>query len=140
METKRDIFDRIQNDLEGPVFYLCRDVVSFLISDNAKKLNHITYHTLLNGVEILDLKPTDRALLLKVTDYLSSNKLHLLDMHFQFIESDDSEPVPLDDEEISSALFEGVFYHPETGRPVENYRDLIFPYFTPTKLLESIHV
>lgn len=139
MITKHDINVKIQEDLKGPVFYLCREIVSFLTSEDAKNLTHITYVTLINGTGKSFSSPEESTLLIKATDYLSSNKVHLLDMHFQFIESDNEEPIPLQEHEISHLLSKNEFFHPVTGEKVDNYQTLIFPYFTPTKLLESIH-
>lgn len=139
MLTKRDIYSKIELDLSGPVVELCREVVDFLTSENARPLKHITYITLVNGAKYSFADHEEKILLVKVTDYLSSNRLHLLDMHFQFIESDDSEPVPIDDDELSHALHTGEFYHPESGELVENYDHFLFPYFTPSEQLEQIH-
>ena len=97
MLTKHDIYSKINHDLHGPVGDLCRVVVDFLTSKEAKSLKHITYVSLVNGTK-LDVQNNDaKVLLIKVTDYLSSNRMHLLDMHFQYIESDDSDPIPVDD-------------------------------------------
>lgn len=139
MLTKHDIFSQIRHDLNGPAEDLCRVIVDFLISHKARNLKHITYVTLVNGSQLNSDNDEERIVLLKVTDYLSSNRLHLLDMHFQFIESDDSDPVPIDDADLSHALFTGEFYHPDSGKLVENFNQHLFPYFTPSKVLESLH-
>ncbi|WP_313714467.1 hypothetical protein [Atlantibacter hermannii] len=139
MLTKRDIYSKIEQDLSGPVVELCREVVDFLTSEDARPLKHITYFTLVNGAKNSFAEYEEKILLVKVTDYLSSNRLHLLNMHFQFIESDESEPVPIDDDELSHALHTGEFYHPESGELVENYDHFLFPYFTPSEQLEQIH-
>ena len=139
MLTLSDIHDKIQRDLDGPLECLCREIVDFLVSEQAKPLKHITYITLVNGSQLRFDSVEDRVQLLKVTDYLSSHRLHLLDMHFQFIESDSSEPVLVDDEEISHALHTGEFYHPQSGQLVEDYNRFLFPFFTPTETLERLH-
>ncbi|EPE7163205.1 hypothetical protein ACSMAE_000487 [Cronobacter sakazakii] len=139
MINKHDIYSKIHQDLNGPVQELCREIVDFLISEKAKPLKHITYLSLVNGTHFDLDKIENQILLLKVTDYLSSNRMHLLNMHFQFIESDKSEPIPVDDADLSHALHTGEFYHPESGKLVENYNHFLFPYFTPTKVLEQLH-
>lgn len=139
MLTKHDIYTQINHDLEGPMGDLCREIVDFLTSEDAKSLKHITYITLVNGTDLNTDNDAVKVMLLKVTDYLSSNRLHLLNMHFQYIESDDSEPIPIDDADLSQALFSGKFYHPASGKLVENYNHYLFPYFTPTKVLEHLH-
>lgn len=139
MTTKRDIHQRIEQDLQGPEVDLCRVVVNFLTSEEAKRLRHITYITLVNGAGYQCASPEQRVLLVKVTDYLSSNRMHLLNMHFQFIQNDDSDPIPVDNDEISLALHSGTFYHPENGQLVENFGQYLFPYFTPTEKLGEIY-
>ena len=139
MLTKHDIYSKINHDLHGPVGDLCRVVVDFLTSKEAKSLKHITYVSLVNGTK-LDVQNNDaKVLLIKVTDYLSSNRMHLLDMHFQYIESDDSDPIPVDDDDVSHALHTGKFYHPYSGQLVDNYNHYLFPYFSPTDALEELH-
>ncbi|EPY7075303.1 hypothetical protein [Klebsiella pneumoniae] len=139
MLNKHDIYSKIRDDLSGPVGELCRDVVEFLTSPEAKPLKHITYMSLVHGTR-LNVESNDaKVLLIKVTDYLSSNRLHLLDMHFQFIETDDSDPIPVDDDDLSYALKTGQFYHPNSGKLVDNYNHHLFPYFTPTDALEQLH-
>ncbi|MFV2622788.1 hypothetical protein ACNIU2_05625, partial [Escherichia coli] len=81
----------------------------------------------------------DYILLIKATDYLSSYKAHLLDMHFQYIDNLTEEPIPVEDDLISYALDTGSFYHPETGELVDNFSQYLYPYFTPSSLLESLH-
>ncbi|QEW32003.1 hypothetical protein D0N50_10090 [Erwinia billingiae] len=139
MLTKHDIYSKIDHDLDGPVRDLCRVIVEFLTSNPAKPLKHITYVTLVNGSKLSAHNEEEKIKLLRVTDYLSSNRLHLLDMHFQFIESDDSDPVPIDDADLSKALYTGEFYHPESGQLIEDFNHYLFPYFTPTNFLESLH-
>lgn len=139
MTTKRDIYSKIRQDLDGPAMELCCVMVDFLTSEQAKPLKHITYITLVNGLN-LDIENGDAQVrLIKVTDYLSSNRLHLLNMHFQFIESDSSEPIPVEDDELSHALHTGEFYHPQSGQLVENYKMYLYPYFTPAQMLEKIN-
>lgn len=139
MLTMHDIYDKIQRDLDGSLEALCRDIVEFLVSDQAKPLKHITYITLVNGSRLRFEDTETQIQLLKVTDYLSSHRLHLLDMHFQFVENDSSEPVPVDDEEISHALHTGEFYHPKSGQLIQDYNRFLFPFFTPTEALERLH-
>ncbi len=139
MLTMHDVYDKIQRDLDGPLESLCRDVVVFLVSKQAKSLKHITYVSLVNGSQRGFKTTESQVQLLKVTDYLSSHRLHLLNMHFQFIESDESVPIPIDDEELSHALHTGKFYHPKSGMLVENYDRFLFPFFTRTEILEQLH-
>ncbi|ENA7090101.1 hypothetical protein ABGC46_004870, partial [Escherichia coli] len=91
------------------------------------------------GLTYLTDTKDDYILLIKATDYLSSYKAHLLDMHFQYIDNLTEEPIPVEDDLISYALDTGSFYHPETGELVDNFSQYLYPYFTPSSLLESLH-
>ncbi|WP_241609029.1 hypothetical protein [Rosenbergiella australiborealis] len=139
MLTRHDIYSKINHDLQGPVGELCCRIVEFLTSKEARPLKHITYMSLVNGVRLNVEKNEVKVLLIKVTDYLSSTRLHLLDMHFQYIENGNSEPVLVDDEIISHALSTGEFYHPNSGLLIDDYNNHLFPYFTPTDVLEKLH-
>jgi hypothetical protein len=60
-------------------------------------------------------------------------------MHFQYIDDTLDEPLAVEDDLISYALDTGKFYHPETGELIDNFNQFLFPYFTPTEYLESLH-
>jgi hypothetical protein len=134
-----DILSQIEEDFNDPTRYVCRALFLFLISKDARQIKHYTYKTLINGSG-LDLEtPEDYRLIIKVTDYFSSYKIHLLNMHFQYIDDTLDEPLSVEDDLISYALDSGNFYHPETGELVKDFNQYLFPYFTPSDVLETFH-
>ncbi|KZR33156.1 hypothetical protein [Enterobacter genomosp. S] len=134
-----DIFRQIEQDFKDPARYVCRTLFLFLTSENARKVKHFTYKTLINGTGLDVTTPEDYVLIIKATDYFSSYKAHLLNMHFQYIDDTLEEPIAVDDDLISHALDTGKFYHPETGELVDNFNKYLYPYFTPSDFLESLH-
>lgn len=139
ISEKHLIIERIDQDLQDPVKSVCLQILCFLLSEDASNLKHITFKTIITGTKIDLSSEKSNLYLIKATDYLSSNKLHLLNMQFQFIENDDSDPIHIENDDISLALDSGEFYHPETGILLENFNNFIYPYFTPTEKLERLH-
>ena len=136
---KCDIFKQIEQDFNDPARYVCRTLLLFLTSENARNIKHFTYKTLINGTGLDIETPEEYVLIIKATDYFSSYKAHLLNMHFQYIDDTLDEPLAVEDDLISYALDTGEFYHPETGELVDNFNQFLFPYFPPTEYLESLH-
>lgn len=134
-----DIFRQIEQDFKDPARYVCRTLFLFLTSEHASKLKHFTYKTLINGTGLDISTPEDYVLIIKATDYFSSYKAHLLNMHFQYIDDTLEEPLEVEDDLISHALDTGKFYHPETGELVDDFNKFLFPYFTPSEFLVSLH-
>ncbi|EKN5029785.1 MULTISPECIES: hypothetical protein [Yersinia] len=133
------LLHKAAGDLTGPQYELCAAIIEFLLSDRAKPLRHITYKTLVNEVGLEDENPQNQVYLIYVTDYLSSGKLHLLDIQFQFIDPQTDEPIPIDSDTLSYALDSGNFYHPENGALIHNFKRYIFPFFTPSAELSQLH-
>ncbi|HFO2626739.1 TPA: hypothetical protein ACHJID_004612, partial [Escherichia coli] len=48
-----DIITQIEQDFNDPVRSVCRDLFLFLVSKDAKNINHFTYKTLINGLTYL---------------------------------------------------------------------------------------
>lgn len=136
---KSDIFEQINRDLADPDSSVCRLIVSFLVSSEAKTLRHITHKTLVIGAGLDVSTPEGQIPFIKATDYLSSHRLHLLEMHFQFIDGSSDEPLDIDNDIVSYALHSGCFYHPDTGALVEEFNKYLFPYFSPTEMLDMLH-
>lgn len=139
ISKKHEIIKRIYQDLNGPERYVCCQILCFLLTKEAKKLKHITYNTIITWAKLDNSSSMNTVHILKATDYLSSSRLHLLHMQFQFIENENSEPIPVDNDDVSLAIKSGVFYHPETGEILENFNNHLFPYFVPTEMLGSLH-
>ncbi|WP_188009240.1 hypothetical protein [Grimontia hollisae] len=116
---------------------LSKKVVSFLLGLDSSHLQHITFGTLFQVLSIDSDDEVAYSHLVKVTDYLTSYRLHLLDMQFHFIDSELSDPFPVDKSELHQALKSGLFYHPLTGLEVFDFKDRIYPYFEPSEELQQ---
>lgn len=143
MKTKEQIIedwlDETNRDIpSSDVASLCSEIIGFLASSKAKHFNHITFMSLFTELQ-LEHSSVEQAKALKALDYISSAKLHLLDMKFQLYETEHEDPIELETELISDAYKTGVLFNPETGEPVENFKEKVFPYFTRTQKLMSIH-
>ncbi len=131
--------DKVHRDLgDSDVSKLCTHIVKFLVSDKAVRLKHITFGTLHSELKI-SWDEQEKLQLIKATDYLSSGRLHLLNMKFQLIDDPNSDPIPIEDQYISAAFNSGVLYNPTTGNEVENFKSKLFPYFEPTEMLMGMH-
>ena len=60
-------------------------------------------------------------------------------MKFQLFEGPDEEPIELSDDDVEYALFQGELYNPNTGEPVIDFKEKMFPYFEPSKELMLLH-
>ena len=87
-------------------------------------LKHLTYSRIASIVGSQDPR-----VLLRATQYLSGERVRLLRMKFELII--DEETHYLDDEAVHDAELNGVLFHPETGRPVDNYERFVYPFFVP---------
>lgn len=131
--------NKAKEDLDDEhIYHLCEGLITFLSHDDSKHLRHITFSTLHTNLQ-LDHQPEAQVALLKVTDYLSSNRLHLLDMKFQLFDAPDEDPIELSDDDVECALFRGALYNPNTGEPVTDFKEKMFPYFEPSKELMMLH-
>lgn len=117
---------------------LCSSIIRLIASEKYKDVEHLPLALFFNELNIPD-QQENLGQLMKVLEYLSSRRMHLLDMKYMLHDDDYSEPLYLEEESISEALFDGVLYHPETGEPVDNYKSKVFPYFVQSKMLKSAH-
>lgn len=143
MKFSEHIYDDILNKAiedfeESHELMLCIKLIKYLFESKAKTLNHITYNSFKTALKLAYDEESD-AKLVKVTAYLSSNRLPLLDMKFQYIDEYITEPIPLEDSVVHDALNDNIFYHPDTGEYVKEFRQNIYPYFLRSGLLKKIH-
>jgi len=115
-----------------------KELFRFLVSDDANKLKHITYGTLLQVLYISSDDVVEYTKLVKAVDLLSSNKVPMLEMRFQFIENDHADAHKVSPEELHLALKSGRYYHPESGEVVEAFEEKIYPYFERSNELKKI--
>ncbi len=82
------------------------------------------------------LSRVDQDLLTAIT-ILVSSRLELLQPRAMLIEDDEQE-FEVEPGELSAARAEGALAHPETGEPVRNFEDKLYPFFVPTERLKAI--
>lgn len=131
-------------ELDEPSARVCHDIIFFLSSHKSGDMQHITYQTIMNGLhknEVSTLFDNDDLVLhmMRSLDYLTSSKLHILDIHFQFYGPTEDEPSYIEKSELAEAIVSGKFYHPESGEEVEDFRKYIFPFFSPSSYWMSIN-
>lgn len=114
----------ISQDISSPEE---RDVSARLaeyVYRNHHYLKHLTYSRISSIVGT-----QDPVTLLKITQYLSGERVKLLQMRFELII--DGETFYLDEETVHHAEVSGCLIHPDTGRPVDNYENFVYPFFVP---------
>lgn len=95
-----------------------------------KDIKHLTYYAI---SQVVDIKRPEK--LLQIAQYLSGERVKLLEMKFELIIDDCV--TQLDDETVYHAETTGSLIHPETGYPVENYTRYVYPYFIPSSEVEN---
>ncbi len=122
------------------------DLFRAVVSLDAKLMRHITLPRLLQVVDAAQgyaiaahAGDRDRVKgVYKLTEYLASDRVGLLDPHFELLRDDD-EPVLLDRGEVIAAIRTGgKLYDPETGRAIADWERHVVPYYTATDLLKEI--
>lgn len=126
-------------DLTGQeIISLCHSIIELLASERFENVEHFSFALFFSELNISN-NESDLAKLMRVLDYLSSGRLHLLEMKYLLHDEEYSEPLYLDSDLVNHAFFEGVLYHPNTGEPVDNYKAKIFPYFVQSQELKRAH-
>lgn len=82
------------------------------------------------------LNGVDQNLLTAIT-ILVSSRLELLQPRAMLIEDGDQE-FEVEPDDLSVARAEGVLAHPETGEPILDFEDKLYPFFVPTERLKAI--
>lgn len=119
---------------------LCIKTIELLTSGNFKHLKHITYQLVFQELG-LDRSGIQAKNVIVVTDYLSSERLQLLEMRFQYQDSGSSKlyPLPIDSADVIEAMIDDKFYHPVSGELVKDFKQKIFAYFVPSEQLRKVH-
>jgi hypothetical protein len=73
----------------------------------------------------------------KWTEYLASDRIGILDTHFELMR-DDGTTTLLEPEVIAKALETGVLFDPDSGTAVEDWKQHVAVYYSVTKVLQEI--
>ena len=95
-----------------------------------KEIKHLTYSSI---AKVIGTQRPE--MLLQVAQYLSGERVKLLEMKFELIIDDNI--IPLDDETVYHAEITGSLIHPDTGYPDKDYDRYIYPYFIPSREIEN---
>jgi len=106
---------------------VCVAIVEFIASEAHQFVDRLTFGQLMRVAGLED--PAD---VIPAVQYLTGARLHLLDPRFEFIDevTDLVEEISL--EAVAQARAESVFYHPDSGEPVEDFEKSLFMYFVPS--------
>lgn len=75
------------------------------------------------------LVPQGLAEIYQWAEYLASERVGLIESHFELLR-DDGSSVLLDDAAVADALESDQLFDPDTGAPVENWRDSVIVYYS----------
>ncbi|MCC0035324.1 MAG: hypothetical protein H6887_08705 [Hoeflea sp.] len=122
----------IRNELKerwsaSPAFTLCLQIVDFVEQLPADQARMLTFKTITNAI---GRNKIDDELLVAL-NILASTRIAALDAHAMLID-DDREEHEIEPEALAKAQMSGSLVHPETGEPVPDYEEKVFPFFVPT--------
>ncbi|MGE0230794.1 MAG: hypothetical protein AB7O39_09385 [Flavobacteriaceae bacterium] len=122
----------IRNELKerwraSPAFTLCLKIVDFVERMPPDQSRMLTFKTITNAI---GRNKVDDDLLIAL-NILVSTRIAALDAHAMLID-DDNEEHEIEPEALAKAQMSGRLVHPETGEPVPDYEEKLFPFFVPT--------
>jgi hypothetical protein len=102
-------------------------IIDYLTDIPNDQLEMLTFSSIMKvaGADDVD------ADLVGAVSLLSNNSIHALETRLLFID-DDNRRLKIDKKELAEARRKGIFIHPESGEPVEDFESKIIPYFVPT--------
>lgn len=85
----------------------------------------------------LGRSPADVVLKRGLQVLVSREDAQLLEMHFLFFASPDSNGEKIEDQEVEAAFTDGFLVDPVTGGEIRDFKDFLVPYFEPAHDLEA---
>lgn len=130
--------DEIKEELlrrwEQPTVGVCLSIINFMASHSAEQLQVMTFRTLTHAAGKISFDED----VLKAVAVLTSSRVALLDAKTLLIDDDDEE-YEMELDELAEARSKGQLIHPETGYPVPDFEEKVFPIFIPSlKFRESV--
>ncbi|MCG7869362.1 MAG: hypothetical protein JAY74_23690 [Candidatus Thiodiazotropha taylori] len=128
MENKREIIQAIEEcwNTTTPQSLICMKLVNYLEMTDPQELEHISQASIQKILgNKFNLEP-----IIESIQFLAGNYIKLLDINFEFIDEND-DIFPLERGDIAEARKIGVFAHPTTGDPVDNFEEKVFLYYQP---------
>lgn len=126
----------IRNELkerwsDSPAFELCLKIVDFVEQMPVDQARMLTFKSITSAI---GWKKVDEELLVAL-NILVSTRIAALDAHAMLID-DDNEEHEIEPDALAKAQRSGSLVHPETGEPVPDYEEKVFPFFVPTDRFE----
>lgn len=118
-------FNIIEDDFKNHphIIYACKTILNYIYNTkNPQTLHHLTFQFLANLVKL-----NENDLMITI-NYLCGGRVPALTPEFSFIDETTDEEI--NSSEINQARKEGVFYHPNTGDPVDDFENHIYIYFS----------
>lgn len=112
---------------------MCERIIEYVCSvSNKNALRYIPYYSLCERTGA-----SAEEVLLAIS-YLSGINYPILNVKFELIEFEDSEPIQISNEDIIEARLTNTLIHPIKGIPVDNYKNKVFMYFCISDLGKEI--
>lgn len=138
IKSKEDIISIVNQDWsessgnQSIVLKICLNIIEYLKKIDFSKVSYITYGDLRQQLKDNE----ENHLLLQAIQYLSGDRIHLLDIKFELITEDD-ESIEVSKQELSHARAVGTLIHPDTGEAIGNFEEKVFIYFQPSLIAKQ---
>lgn len=132
--NKKSAISKIRSDWGSqPQSEICISVLDY-ITRSSVPLTHITFGSIRRvvGKNFLDEEILDSL------QYLCGDRVHLLEVGFEFSDNPNSSPVDITPSEINEANSTGQLLHPETGKLIDDFEDKVYIYFQTSESSSSI--
>lgn len=106
---------------------LCVRIVDYLSRLSDDELKMLTFYSMRNAAGYDDVDEN----LIRAVAILVNSSIHALDSKLLLIDDDERE-FEIDKRELAEARRNGVFIHPESGKPVRDFESKIIPFFVAT--------
>lgn len=122
---KQEAIDRIEQDLRASpeVMHLCLAIVEYLASKPSASLQRVSTGLLTQATGAPDMKAV-----LPAIQYLTGDRLNILQPQFVFIQGTYEAEISLED--VADARESRKFYHPDRGELVPDFEKALHMYFT----------
>ncbi|WP_311747688.1 hypothetical protein [Proteus vulgaris] len=123
---RQQLIDLVKQDWSSQpkIAQACENVIKNISNKNAEVFRHLTFLSI-QKLTNLDLTSED---IVKLTQYLSGERVGLFTAGFEYIDSHDQ--FILDADNSYYAYFENKIAHPITGHVIENVKSNVFMFFT----------
>lgn len=134
MNYRETIRDELKYQ-ESVLIYALK-IADFFSDHDPKHHNKLSMSDLLSSIPDgrNDLNSFVTALL-----YLSHSKTPLFEMEYQYFDEDSEQYLEVDPQNIYAAEQSGIFYHPDSGISVNDYKEKIIVFYIPTKIANELH-